>query len=89
MQHAKLTYQERPVYPIEAKQQRIQGSVQLRAIIGRTGELGELHVLGSPDAALTQAALAAVGKWRYSPTLVNGQPVEIETTIAVNFTLVK
>lgn len=75
-----------PVYPPLAKSARIQGTVQLSAVIGKDGNIQELEVIeGHP--MLIQAALTAVGQWQYKPTLLNGQPVEVATQINVVFTL--
>jgi len=86
VQQTKLVSQPRPTYPLEAKQARIQGVVQLSAIIGKDGAIQHLEVIaGHP--LLVQAALDAVRQWVYQPTLLNGQPVEVVTQIDVNFTL--
>ena len=83
---ANLISQERPVYPPLAKQARIQGTVRLQAIVGKEGNVNQLEVVaGHP--LLVQAALDAVRTWRYQPTLLNGEPVEVVTTIDVVFTL--
>ncbi len=89
LQSTKLVFKSTPKYPSEAKQDRIQGAVQLNAVIKRDGSLAELRVINSPHAALTQSALAAVSQWRYSPTHLNGEPVEVETRISINYTLKK
>jgi protein TonB len=75
-----------PVYPQLAKSARVSGVVHLAAIIAKDGTIQELHSLGGP-ALLIQAAMDAVKQWVYRPTLVNGSPVAVETTIDVNFTL--
>jgi protein TonB len=75
-----------PVYPQLAKSARVQGVVHLAAIISKDGTIQELHSLGGP-ALLIQAAMDAVKTWRYKPTMLNGEPVQVETTIDVNFTL--
>ena len=86
VQQAMLIAQPRPIYPPLAKQARIQGVVELNAIIGKDGTVQNLTVAkGHP--LLVQAALDAVRQWRYKPTLLNGEPVEVQTTIDVNFTL--
>ena len=77
-----------PVYPLEAKKARIQGAVELDAIIGKTGEVENLKVISGP-ATLQQSALDAVRQWTYKPFLLNGEPVEVKTTITVNYTLKK
>jgi peptidyl-prolyl cis-trans isomerase A (cyclophilin A) len=75
-----------PVYPIDAKQAGVQGTVVLSAVIGRDGIIRDLQVVSGPD-LLQQAALDAVKMWRYRPYLLNGQPVEVRTTINIIFTL--
>jgi protein TonB len=86
VQAANLINQVRPVYPPLAKQARISGVVELSAIIGKDGRVQDLKVVrGHP--LLVQAALDAVKNWVYRPTLLNGEPVEVSTTIDVNFTL--
>jgi protein TonB len=83
---AKLISRVQPAYPALAIQARIQGNVVLHAIIGRDGQVSELQVL-SGHPLLVSAAVEAVRQWRYSPTLLNGQAVEVETTITVSFVL--
>ncbi len=83
---AKLIYAPRPEYPPLAKMARIQGTVKLEAIIAKDGTIQDLKVL-SGHPLLVKAALDAVKQWRYQPTLLNGQPVEVVTEIDVNFTL--
>lgn len=75
-----------PVYPQLAKSARVSGIVHLQAVIAKDGTIQELKVLGGP-ALLIQAAVDAVKQWVYRPTLLNGEPVQVETTIDVNFTL--
>jgi protein TonB len=75
-----------PVYPPLARTARVQGQVVLTAIISKDGAIQDLRVL-SGHPLLVQAALDAVRQWRYKPYLLNGQPVEVETTVTVNFTL--
>jgi|SRR5690242_4683864 len=83
---AKLISRIQPAYPPLAIQARIQGDVVLHAIIGKEGGVSELQVL-SGHPLLVNAAVAAVRQWRYSPTLLNGTAVEVETTITVSFVL--
>jgi protein TonB len=78
--------QPKPLYPSMAKMARVQGQVVLQAIISKTGVIENLRVV-SGHPMLQQAALDAVRQWRYRPYLLNGEPVEVETTITVNFTL--
>ena len=81
-----LIHRIQPVYPPLARQARIQGPVQLRAIISRTGTIEHLTV-ESGHPMLSGAAIDAVRQWRYRPYLLNDEPVEIETEITVNFVL--
>jgi protein TonB len=76
-----------PQYPQMAKIARVQGPVVLAAVIGKDGTIQGLHVLSSASPLLNQAALDAVKQWRYKPYILNGEPVEVDTTITVNFTL--
>jgi len=86
VQQANLITQIRPVYPPLAKQARIQGTVELSAIIGKDGRVQDLKLVrGHP--LLVSAAVEAVKNWVYRPTMLNGEPVEVATTIDVNFTL--
>jgi protein TonB len=75
-----------PVYPPLARQTRVQGTVRLHAIISKDGSVQQLEVM-SGHPLLVQAALDAVKQWRYRPTLLNGEPVEVDTTIDVIFSL--
>jgi len=81
-----LIHKVQPVYPPLARQARIQGMVVLQAMIGKDGTIQNLHVV-SGHPMLTGAALDAVKQFRYKPYYLNGEPVEVETTINVNFTL--
>lgn len=86
VQKARMLRQVQPQYPQLARNARIQGTVRLSAIIGKDGSIQELQVLdGHP--LLIPAAIQAVKEWRYKPTLLNGQAVEVSTQIDVNFTL--
>jgi len=86
VQAAKLVHQVRPVYPPLARQARIQGTVRLQAVISRDGAIQNLQ-LTSGHPLLVPAALDAVRQWRYRPTTLNGENVEVLTQIDVNFTL--
>jgi protein TonB len=86
VQQAKLLNRPEPIYPPIARQARIQGVVQLEAVISRDGTIQNLRVL-SGHPLLVQAALQAVQQWRYQPTLLSGEPVEVITTIDVIFRL--
>jgi protein TonB len=83
---AKLMNKVQPQYPPLARQTRISGTVRLHAIIGKNGQVEQLEVMnGHP--LLVQAALDAVRQWKYQPTQLNGEPVEVDTTIDVIFSL--
>jgi protein TonB len=86
VQAAKLVNKVQPSYPPLARQTRISGTVRLHAIIGKDGSVQSL-TLESGHPLLVQAALDAVRQWRYQPTLLNGEPVEVDTTIDVIFSL--
>src|SRR5256714_3741964 len=75
-----------PNYPPLARQARIQGSVLLQAVISKEGAIENLRLI-SGHPMLAPAALEAVKQWRYKPYILNGEPVEVETQITVNFTL--
>lgn len=81
-----LIHQVKPQYPATAKLSRIEGSVALQAVIGKDGSIQNLRVI-SGHPLLTAAALEAVKQWRYKPYYLNGEPVEVETQIIVNFLL--
>ncbi len=86
VQKANLLRQVTPDYPALARRARIQGTVKLKALIARDGTVQELDVIqGHP--LLIPAAIQAVKQWRYRPTLLNGNPVEVLTQIDVNFLL--
>jgi len=75
-----------PTYPTLARSARVQGEVVLSAVISTSGQIENLQLV-SGHPMLVPAAIAAVRQWRYKPYLLNGQPVEVETTITVIFTL--
>jgi periplasmic protein TonB len=81
-----LVHRVEPAYPTLARSARVQGEVVLSAIIDANGEITNLQLV-SGHPMLVPAALAAVREWRYKPYLLNGQPVEVETTITVIFSL--
>ncbi len=88
VQATRLLKQMKPVYPADAQAAGIEGTVLLRAVISKEGTLLNLSAINqSVDPELVQAAIDAVKQWRYQPTLLNGQPVEVITTITVNFRL--
>ena len=86
VQQAKLLRRAEPTYPPIARQARIQGTVSLEAIISKSGTVQNLRVL-SGHPLLVQSALQAVQQWRYQPTLLSGEPVEVITNIDVIYRL--
>lgn len=86
VQAARLVNKVTPLYPPLARQTRISGTVRLHAIIGKNGGVEQLQVV-SGHPLLVQSALDAVRQWRYQPTLLNGDPVEVDTEIDVVFSL--
>jgi len=81
-----LIHREEPTYPVLARSARVQGEVVLSAVIDTNGQITNLQLV-SGHPMLVPAAISAVKQWRYKPYLLNGQPVEVETTITVIFTL--
>jgi protein TonB len=81
-----LLQKTQPMYPPIAKAARVQGTVVLQATISKSGTIENLKVISGP-AMLTGSALDAVRTWRYRPYLLNNEPVEVDTTINVIFTL--
>jgi TonB family protein len=77
----------KPSYPAQLRQAGVAGTVKLQAVISKEGTIASLHVMESPDPGLTQAAVDAASQWRYRPTLLDGQPVEVLTQIDMNFSL--
>lgn len=75
-----------PFYPSLARMSRVSGRVLIHAVIGRDGTIQNMQVV-SGNPLLIQSAVDAVRQWRYRPYLLNGEPVEVDTEIAVNFTL--
>jgi protein TonB len=75
-----------PDYPLLARQMKVQGAVSLQALISREGTIQELQILSGPS-ILAAAAREAVKQWHFKPYLQNGQPVETQARITVNFTI--
>jgi periplasmic protein TonB len=86
MMEGNLVHRVQPDYPALARQVRVQGQVVLRAMISREGAIENLQVL-SGHPMLIPAAVDAVRQWRYRPYVLNGEPVEVETQVTVNFVL--
>lgn len=87
IQPAKLLSQVRPEYPESAKRAGKEGTAVFRAVIGKDGAVADLAPMTGIDKELSDAAAAAIRQWRYQPTLLNGQPVEIVTVVEVAFRL--
>ncbi len=81
-----IIYRVQPSYPPIARQARVQGTVELRAIISKAGTIENLVVV-SGHPMLVKSAIEAVRQWRYRPYLLNNEPIEVETEITVNFVL--
>jgi TonB family protein len=75
-----------PEYPPSAKKARIQGTVVLSAVVGDDGNIKNLRVISGPS-ELQQSSLDAVRQWTYKPYLLNGDPVEVKTTVNVVYSL--
>ena len=86
MQEPKLIRRIDAVYPPMARQARVSGVVRIQATIAANGKVKKVEVLSGPP-LLRQAAIDAVQKWVYSPSLLNGSPVEASTDVDVNFNL--
>ncbi|HLG99712.1 MAG TPA: M56 family metallopeptidase [Bryobacteraceae bacterium] len=86
VQNSKLINKVMPKYPSEAKQAHIQGTVSYAALIGTDGRILDLHLV-SGQAILADAAVEALKQWTYSPTMIDGNPVQVVAQIDVNFTL--
>ena len=83
---ANLIHDVAPEYPPEAGRARIEGTVVLMAVIGKDGCVRDVQVKSGVP-LLVQAAIQAVKQWRYRPYLLNGEPVEVDSQITINFTL--
>jgi len=83
---ALLIHRVEPIYPPLAKQTHREGRVELRAIIGTDGRIRSLQIVAG-DPFFEQSAVEAVQQWRYKPTILNGQPVEIDTSIMVIYSM--
>jgi TonB family protein len=88
VQAAKIITRVQPVYPDSAKSAGVSGTVILHAVVGMNGKPLSLRVMNTRvDPELARSAVEAVSQWRYTPTLLNGEPVEVDTTVMVNFSL--
>jgi protein TonB len=86
MMEGNLIHRVQPIYPPIAIQARIEGSVVLAAVISREGLIEKVQV-SSGHPMLVRAAINAVSQWRYRPYVLNGEPVEVNTQVTVNFVL--
>jgi protein TonB len=86
MMQGNLVHRVEPVYPAIARSAGVQGTVLVRALISPQGHIEQAQVIsGSP--LLSAAALSAIKEWKYRPYILNGNPIEVETEITVNFVL--
>ena len=83
---AKLTHMEKPDYPAIAKQNHICGEIVLHGTVEKNGSVQNLQYMSGPT-VLTDSAIKAVKNWKYSPTLCGNEPVKVDTTFRVKFTL--
>jgi TonB family protein len=81
-----LIHKVNPIYPVKARQAHIQGIVVLQAEISAEGRIVNLRLISGPE-ELAPAAIGAVQQWRYRPYMLKGEPVEVQTTVQVSFTL--
>ena len=86
VEDAKLIHRVPPVYPPDAKTNGISGTVVLSAVIAKDGSVQKLKYVSGPP-QLSQSAIDAVAQWRYTPTTLNGQPIDVETNISVVYKL--
>jgi len=84
---SKIVYKVNPQYPAEARQARIEGVVILSVTIAKDGMVSDVKIISSSHPLLIPGVIDAVRQWVYSPTLLNGEPVEVITTVTVNFSL--
>jgi TonB family protein len=83
---AELIHRVDPVYPAIAKEQRVEGTVKLRVTIGQDGAVHDIEMLSGPP-LLVRAATDAVRQWRYSPTMLNGEPIQVDSEVNLEFRL--
>lgn len=83
---AKLVHSKKPKYPEIAKEAHVSGTLELDLIVATDGNVRDVHVISGPH-LLTDSCVEAVKKWRYRPTTLNGQPVEVETEVKCVFDL--
>jgi hypothetical protein len=88
VQAAKLIHRVQPIYPVTAREEHLQGTVTMHALIGKDGAIRGLYVVKG-SCSLAKAAYEAVRQWRYTPTILMGQPVEVDTVITVIYQLAR
>jgi len=79
-----LAHRVEPVYPAEARQQRLEGTIALEIVIDRNGSVTSMHALNGPE-VLARAAMDALRWWKFEPYRLNGEPIVVQTTVAVEF----
>ena len=79
-----LVHRVEPVYPAEARKERLEGTIALNIVVGRDGSVLRMHALNGPD-VLASAAMDALRWWKFAPYRINGEPAVVETTVAVEF----
>jgi len=84
---AKLISRMDPVYPPDAQQEGVEGTVRIRAVVSKSGDILSPRVINTIDPRLANAALNAVAQWHYEPTRLNGEPVESLVSMDVDFKL--
>jgi TonB family protein len=89
VKNLKIVYKVPPTYPPQAKADRLSGIVVLEAVIGKDGSVQDLKVVKSVREDLDQAAIDAVKQWKFEPVLLNGEPIEVKTTIQIHYSLKK
>jgi TonB family protein len=87
VQPVRLLHQAKPQYPTELQQLGVEGTVVMRGVISKEGNVLSAKVINTVDPRLAQLALDAFQQWRYQPSLLNGEPVETQTTVTIDFTL--
>jgi protein TonB len=75
------------VYPPQAKADKVQGSVALQVVVGKDGSIQYIHLINGTSPLLVQAAMDAVKQWKCRAWMLNGNPVEMETQVTIDFTL--
>ena len=87
VQAGTLLYHPGPAYPPEARNRGVEGAVILLAVIATDGQIRSLKIVSSSNPLLEPGIIETIQNWRYKPTLLNAEPIEVSTTITINFTL--